>query len=596
MQQQPTQHSSNSIPANSIFRISLVAMFTLLSTALASAQQANYDDVVVIINTNSSISDSIGTYFAAQRAIPSGNIIRIAVPTTEEIDSVTFEDLRQQVEGFFTHNPILNTINYIVTTKGVPLKVNRGNIWSITSGSSSVESELSLILGPYASNIGQAGRFYSPYYNQRVDFTRKQFGFFLVTRLDGYSYSDIKNIIDRAAAIDPAVFGYGKFVLDADGSKSMVNGSLNGYMKGAVAELTTRNVLVDFDSTTQYVTHSSNVLGYVSWGSNDVNQGLYTDNAKPYHSFLPGSIAETYVSTSARSFDYPPAYGQSLIADILAEGVNGAKGYVYEPYSSAIANVTYAFPMYADGFTMAESFYAASYYLSWMDVVIGDPKMRINPIRITGSSNNGNGNKSTAALPVELIDFVGSASGRSVQLRWTTATETNNAGFEVERKVTTPQSTPYQGGDDRGGWISLEFVAGAGSSNSPKNYTYSDVNVAPARYAYRLRQIDNDGSTHLSNEISVEVLPAASAVNTLENYPNPFNPTTTINVSLQERGKVSLKIYNIAGQEVATLLNGFAEAGATAVRFDASNLPTGTYVSRLQTERSTVTQKMMLIK
>jgi uncharacterized protein (TIGR03790 family) len=565
-------------------------VFTLLSTALSLAQQGDYNDVAVIINTNSTISDSIGTYFSAQRGIPSSNIIRIAVPTLEEIDSVTFENLRQQVETLLAQGSALNKINYLVTTKGVPLKVNRGNIWSYNSGSSSVESELALILGPYSSYIGNAGRFNSPYYNQQVDFTRKKFGFFLVTRLDGYSFSGIKSMIDRAVAVDPSVFNYGKFVLDADGSRSMVNGSLNGFMKAAVAQLSTRSVLTDFDSTTQYLTGRSDVLGYVSWGSNDASQSLYTDNAKPYHSFLPGSIAETYVSTSARSFATPPEYGQSLIADILAQGVNGAKGYVYEPFSSAIANVEYAFPMYADGFTMAESFSAASLYLSWMDVVIGDPKMRINPVRITGSSNNGNGNKNSGTLPVELVSFEGNSTGKGVQLRWSTATETHNAGFEVERKPIGNSQLTIDN------WIKVGFVAGAGSSNASRDYTYTDVNVTPARYTYRLRQIDNDGTVHVSSEIIVEVRVAASVASTIRNYPNPFNPTTTINVSLQERGNVSLKIYNIAGQEVATLLNGFAEAGQTAVRFDASSLPSGTYVSRLQTENSTVTQKMLLVK
>ena len=113
-----------------------------------SAQTSNYSDVLIVINEESTISDSIGTYFAQQRKIPAANIVYITAPTTEEIDSVQFEQLRSQIETYLISTKLQDKINFIVTTKGVPLKVNRGNIGSGNSSSSSVESELTLILGP----------------------------------------------------------------------------------------------------------------------------------------------------------------------------------------------------------------------------------------------------------------------------------------------------------------------------------------------------------------------------------------------------------------------------------------------------------------
>lgn len=568
-------------------------LFTITSALIINAAFAQqYDDVAVIINSNSLLSDSIGTYFAQQRAIPADNIIRISAPVQEEIDSTQFENLRAQVENGLTRKNIIRRINYLVTTKGMPLKVNRGNTFSPTSPSSSVESELTLILGPYASNIGCEGRFFSPYYNVQKDFTRKEFGFFLVTRLDGYTFSDIKNMIDRAASIDSAIFNYGRFVFDADPTRSMVIGSLNGYMKSAAYALQPLSANIVFDSTTTFVTHIQNVLGYVSWGSNDANQHLYTDNAKPYHEFLPGSLAETYVSTSARSFSNPPQYGQSLIADLIAEGVNGVKGYVYEPYTSSMANVGQAFPMYVSGFTMAESYYSASAYLSWMDVVIGDPKMRISNVRISGNSNPGNGNNNGTSLPVELISFRGMVQGISVKLEWKTATEVNNHGFIIEKRTLSLTGA----GQDGGQWTEVGFVQGHGTTNSANDYTFIDKTAKAGTYEYRLKQIDNDGAYEYSKTISVEVAMNSQTAGSLKNYPNPFNPVTTINVEIPQDDQVSVKIYDITGREVATLLDGKASAGTQSLTFNAAHLASGIYFARLQTSTTTVTHKMNLMK
>ena len=267
-----------------------------------------------------------------------------------------------------------------------------------------LKANLLSFLVQYASSIGTNGKIISPYYAKHANFTRLNYGIYLVTRLDGYTFADIKGIIDRSSSTPAAIPTSALFVMDMDPTRSLTH-FLNTNMQYAADSLRERGLSTKLDTTTVYVTAQSNVLGYVSWGSNDQNCQLYTTNAKPLNTYLPGAIAETYVSTSARSFSAAPVYGQSLIADLIAEGVTAAKGYVYEPYSNAMADVKILFPMYTDGFTVAESFYASSYFLGWMDVIIGDPKFRIVSTRAPQDTVNTNSPGNGAPLPVELTSF-----------------------------------------------------------------------------------------------------------------------------------------------------------------------------------------------
>jgi hypothetical protein len=417
---------------------------------------------------------------------------------------------------------------------------------------------------------------------RQVNFTRKQFGIYLVTRLDGYTYTDIKTMIDRAASADSTQLNAGRFVFDMDPTSSLVNGTLNGNMINASAALRTRSRLTVLDSTSQFLTNLTNVLGYVSWGSNDANAGSYAVNADPHHQFLPGSIAETYVSTSGRSFTAGTSYGQSLVADLIADGICGVKGYVYEPYSSAMANVQYTFPMYSDGFTMAECYYSSSIYLSWMDVVVGDPKMRIRTVRVPQSDLIVGTDGGASTLPVELVSFGGKQSGGSVRLAWTTATEVNNYGFEVE-KLTA------------GSWQKVGFVEGAGTSNSSHGYAFTDMNIWSATYSYRLKQIDRDGKFEYSKVVEVAFTSSVKEFKLNANYPNPFNPSTVVSFTVAQSGHAELKVYNVIGQEVAVLFSGYAEAGSyQSVTFNASAQTSGVYFSVLESAGSRMVQKMVL--
>lgn len=189
----------------------------------------------------------------------------------------------------------------------------------------------------------------------------------------------------------------------------------------------------------------------------------------------------------------------------------------------------------------------------------------------------------TYVVPVELTSFTAVANSGKVQLNWATATETNNRGFEVERKTSNSQ---YQ---------KVGFVAGSGTTTEPKNYTYTDEGLSQGTYTYRLKQVDFNGSFEYTNEIEVDI--DAPAVFALEqNFPNPFNPTTSIKYSIPADQRVKLNVYNLLGENVMTLVNGTQKAGQHEVRFDASNLASGIYFYKLEAGSHSSIKKMMLMK
>jgi YVTN family beta-propeller protein len=186
------------------------------------------------------------------------------------------------------------------------------------------------------------------------------------------------------------------------------------------------------------------------------------------------------------------------------------------------------------------------------------------------------------ALPVELTAFTARKSEQGVELAWRTASEQNNSGFEVERKS--------QGA----AWNTLGFVRGNGTTTEAQSYSFLDKS-ASGKVQYRLKQIDFDGQFEYSTVIEVDAgLPKQFAL--AQNYPNPFNPTTVINYQLPVAGNASLKVYDVLGKEVMTLVNGRQEAGDYNVSLNAASLSSGVYFYRLQSGNFVQTKKMMLVK
>jgi uncharacterized protein (TIGR03790 family) len=328
-----------------------------------SAGYYDYNDVLLIVNDNSPISVQVGDYFKQQRNIPDKNVVHLHTVTTESASLVEFtNNIRTPIENYLTSNSMKDSINYLVTTKGMPL---------ILSGTSrSIEQSLMLILGQYSSLIGTGTNSYSSYQSQDERFSRVKYDFYLATRLDGYNLDEIKAIIDRSG--NPASADQGIFVFDVTpGRDSGGYMYYNNDMRAAAMMLIDAGYHVIFDQNSAYLTNQKNVLGYYSWGSND---GAGANHAIPGNTYANGAIGDTYVSTSGRSFNYPPSYGQSLIADWIHEGISGMAGYVAEPYASAMAVPPILVERYTRGYNLADSYGMASEDFNWRQVVIGDPK------------------------------------------------------------------------------------------------------------------------------------------------------------------------------------------------------------------------------
>lgn len=189
-------------------------------------------------------------------------------------------------------------------------------------------------------------------------------------------------------------------------------------------------------------------------------------------------------------------------------------------------------------------------------------------------------------IPVELTSFSASQLNGEITLLWSTATETNNSGFEIERK------------ESLNGWSSIGFVKGNGTTTNAQDYTFSDKPEKAGKYAYRLKQIDFDGTFAYSDIVEVEIIPTVYKLN--NNYPNPFNPTTVISYSLPIDAFVTLRIYNSIGEMVNELVNEYQAAGQYDIQFTSyshgQSLPSGIYFTELRANENVQRIKMMLLK
>ena len=187
-------------------------------------------------------------------------------------------------------------------------------------------------------------------------------------------------------------------------------------------------------------------------------------------------------------------------------------------------------------------------------------------------------------LPVELSSFTATLFKNEINLFWKTETEVDNYGFDVERRF------------DEKEWIKISFISGHGNSNSPKEYSFSDKDLfaGGSKFQYKLKQIDSDGSFEYSDVVEVEVAPDQYELS--QNYPNPFNPTTTIQFSLPKQTQLKINLYNMLGEQIATIADGVYESGYHKITFNASSLPSGTYVYRLESSDFVQVKKMILLK
>ncbi len=338
--------------------------------------------MLVVVNKQSALSTSVGSYYMSRRAIPRANLCVISTDPREEITRAVYaSDIEKPIGDFLRKRGLEEKILYIVLTLGVPLKIG-GNGDGIHNDAASVDSELALLYARlHGREIPLAGPAVNPFFRQRdVPFRHPLFPMYLVTRLAAQDLHDTEALVDRALAAK----NRGVFVIDARADNSTEG---NSWLRTA-AMLLPKNRVV-FDDSAKVLANIPNVIGYASWGSNDSARRHRFLNLH----WLPGGIATEFVSTDGRTFARPPddwdlgswnngstqfaGSPQTLATDYIREGATGASGHVYEPYLIGCPRPDYVLPAWATGHNLAESFYVGIPALSWMNIVIGDPLARL---------------------------------------------------------------------------------------------------------------------------------------------------------------------------------------------------------------------------
>jgi uncharacterized protein (TIGR03790 family) len=343
---------------------------------LVAKSEGEAKRVLVVMNEKDVNSVRIASYYLKMRKISRDQLVSLKTSTADDISP---EKYKSEIEA-----PIkaalakLKNIDFIVLTKGVPLRLVDQGGYSVDATLAAMELNF-LPIGQTPGTFGiterdeeaAIKRCRNPYFGSKEPFSHSKFGMYLVNRLTGYTVEDCYKLIDNSMNSKPS-----KAPILIDSQPKYGPGS--GYwemelsMNIASEKLSAKGLNIYYEKTQNFTNGGEALAGYCSWGSNDANFDL-----KAYHElkFVPGAIAETFVSTSGRTFE-PTSGGQSLIADLVRQGVTGVKGYVSEPFTIALCKSEILFDRYFHGFNLAESFYAASPLVKWKDIVVGDPLCR----------------------------------------------------------------------------------------------------------------------------------------------------------------------------------------------------------------------------
>jgi hypothetical protein len=345
-------------------------------------------------------------------------------------------------------------------------------------------------------------------------------------------------------------------------------------------------------SSSYIVTNSTGVLTRNGVGATNVIFPVGTSSTYSPVTISNAGTSDNFSVRVQSTFDNAPP-GPSEVVSLqwtISEGTAGG--------SNATVTLQWNTANEAGSFVRTNPIYVGRYNGSqWLQTAasfadLGGGAYSATASGFTSFSPFGVGNDS--ALPIQLASFSASVvRDNDVEVTWRTVSETNNYGFEVYRK--------RDGTDD---WLKIAFVNGHGTTLAPQSYSYLDRTVPFGKYYYCIKQIDLDGKSETfpkgtpsepEMEVSVGVAPGAFVL--AQNYPNPFNPTTTIEFAVPQNRRATIKVYNVLGQEVATLFDGQVEAGKiNTARLNASNLPSGLYFYTLRSAGKIEARRMLLIK
>jgi hypothetical protein len=313
---------------------------------------------------------------------------------------------------------------------------------------------------------------------------------------------------------------------------------------------------------------------------------LFGDNtAGSFRCFLNGVAGQDWIALRQTSPSWsfymgPVLPGPTVVHWVYDSSVPEIRGYINGVFFSSLAvtalNITGAGPFKVGGYSSSTGLSNGGFMDEYRFY-----SRALDAAEIAATWN-------ISVIPVELTSFTASVTGNNVTLDWETATEVNNSGFAIERKSANSE------------FIQIGFVPGFGTTAEPKAYTFTDNSLLPGAYSYRLKQIDFDGTFEYSDIVEVEVLtPDEFAL--AQNYPNPFNPSTKITFALAVDSKVSLKIFDVLGQEVTTLVNQDLTAGVHNYEFNALSINSGVYFYKIEATGVNGTEfvdvkKMILLK
>jgi uncharacterized protein (TIGR03790 family) len=368
------------------------------------AEAATPAEVLLVVNADSPASQLIGRDYEILRGVH--NVVQVHCidsALSRDNETLSAADFSARIEA--PVSAYLKThpgINFIVLTKGIPIRVDGGATgegFGFDGLQVSVDGALASLDyarlpgarqiafdDPAGFAVGKA--WLNRYWNADEPFTHAKFGGYIVTRLDAFTVEQARNLIARGITAERQPRP-GTILLDVEPdfgiddpssppapvTRSPITaessfGTWNADMVRAGTALGLRGIPVLVDQSETFVGGRSDLLGYFSWGSNDNN---FSHDAYESLAFLPGAIGDTAVSTSALTMLPPGSDGQSAVGDLVAHGITGVKGYIDEPLLQAIASPSIALDRYTRGYTLGESLAAASRFVGWTDLIIGDP-------------------------------------------------------------------------------------------------------------------------------------------------------------------------------------------------------------------------------
>lgn len=289
----------------------------------------------------------------------------------------------------------------------------------------------------------------------------------------------------------------------------------------------------------------------------------------------------------------PFQQGQDYVVEIYGNNTTGTLSYTYGAVQNVAAN---KWDLWVDGILAGDDLAKAllgndANIDSWM--FYGENSAG-NVANIFLDDFDYHNDLAGTPLPVTMGSFNLFGNSRSASLTWSTTSELNNSGFDIERSTVSGSTT--------GDWQKIAFVKGSGTTNEPRNYSFSDNNLRAGNYKYRLKQIDFNGNFEHFTPANAEYITivAPNEFSLSQNYPNPSNPVSKIDYQIPFSGNVNLTVYDVTGRIVMELVNGFQTADYHSVTFNGNNLASGIYFYRISvsSENSSFvrTMKMVLVK